>query len=246
MASETAAFAATGYMTPPDLPAAPPPWKLTGDGWVVFYKFSPDDPRGVVERDELNAHWRGGTGAVAWMNYRSSPVGAYSELLYIPGKFEVLRRGKLKKLYSISQSYVSTWESVIGGRTNWGIPKDRADFVVETLPDGEDHLSASLDGTQIAGLTASAGLFRMPVNTGLFPVTIVQRWQGRSFFIKLAVSAGIEWLTSIKVTGDGVHIPDLSDIKPLGAIKLDRFKITFPTPVIESADVPEVDETREK
>ncbi len=225
---------ATGFMSPPELPVSPPPWKLTGDGWVVFYRFPPDDPHGVVERDELAGTWRGGTGAIAWMNYKSSPVGAYSELLYIPGKFEVPRKGKIKKFYSISQIFVSTWQSVISGRANWGIPKDRADFTVEILSTGEDHLTASLDGAQIAELTTKAGLFRMPLNTGLFPITLMQRWQGQTFFIKLAVSAGIEWLTSVKLSGDGVHIPDLSGMTPLGAVKLDKFKITFPIPFIEA------------
>lgn len=243
MASETTTSPATGFMTPPDLPVIPPPWKLSGDGWVVFYSFPPDHPYGVVERDELAGKWRGGTGAIAWMNYKSSPVGAYSELLYIPGKFEATRKGKTKKFYSISQIFVSSWESVVSGRANWGIPKDRADFRVETLPTGEDHLVASIDGAQIAELTAKAGLFRMPVNTGLFPVTLMQKWQGQTFFIKLAVSAGIEWLTSVKTYGDGVHIPDLSGINPLGAIKLDKFKITFPAPEIAVMSARASDET---
>lgn len=233
----------TGFMPAPDLPVVPPPWKLKGDGWVVFYSFPPDHPYGVVERDELTGKWCGGTGAIAWMNYKSSPVGPYRELLYIPGKFEASRKGKVKKFYSISQIFVSSWESVVSGRANWGIPKDRADFMVETLPTGEDHLTASMDGVQIAELTTKAGLFRMPVNTGLFPIRLMQKWQGQTFFIKLAVSAGVEWLTSVKLSGDGKYIPDLSDLNPLGAVKLDNFKITFPVPEIEALNTQEADET---
>jgi hypothetical protein len=143
-------------------------------------------------------------------------------------------RGKLRRYFSISRIFVSSWESVVGGRANWGIPKDRADFHIEQRPEGEDVLSVSVDGETACEMVARPGLFRWPwVNNRFFPITLMQQWEGQSFFISLRMRTAIEWLSVKSLTCNPALMPDVSDIQPIGALKLDRFRITFPVPTTE-------------
>lgn len=103
----------------------PPPWRLTGNGIILLYRF----PRDFAEpwlQPELRSTFLGGIGAVMCVDYLSSDCGPYRELLFIPGAFRV--GGRIR--YSISKIYVSTATSVVSGIANWGIPKQQAEFMV--------------------------------------------------------------------------------------------------------------------
>ncbi|MFQ3567009.1 MAG: acetoacetate decarboxylase family protein [Aggregatilineales bacterium] len=205
----------------------PPPWKLTGDGWVLFYRFDREfvrQPNAILP--ELRGTWRGGLGAIAWMNYLTSGVGPYGELLFIPGRFQAGKR----RYHSISRIYVGTAASVVSGRANWGIPKELADFSIQTADDGLDHLSASASGTPIAHMVARPGRARLPVNTTLCPVTLMQHYMGMVFYTPLRIRAGVRWLEVLELESDPERFIDLGTAQPLGAVKLDGFRITFPVP----------------
>ena len=67
----------------------PPPWRLTGEGIILIYRF----PRAWVERlecltDQQRGNFAGGLGYVMMVNYHQSPVGPYKELLLIPASFD--------------------------------------------------------------------------------------------------------------------------------------------------------------
>ncbi len=210
----------------------PPPWKLTGDGWVLFYRFDREfvrQPNAILP--ELRGTWRGGLGAIAWMNYHTSGVGPYGELLFIPGRFQVGKR----RYHSIARIYVSTMASVVSGRANWGIPKDQADFSIQTAEDGIDHLSAFAEGMPIARMAARPGRARLPVNTALCPVTLMQRYMGMIFYTPLRIRAGVRWLEVLQFESDPERFIDLGTARPLGAVKLDGFRITFPVPRTQPA-----------
>jgi hypothetical protein len=236
MMDSTALLRPDGLQTAPDLEVVPPPWPIRGDGWVVFFKFDRSSRHGdYASVYGMRSRWRGGIGALTWMHYTSTPVGPYDELMLIPGRIEMPKhRGHgTRKYWSISRIWVSTWESVVSGRANWGIPKDRADFTIEARETGEDALSASLDGAPICTMTCKPGLARIPINTWLFPVTLAQNWEGRAFYTHLTLKAGLELLEVSQLWGDGVHVPDFAALgmTPIGAVKLDKFAITFPLPV---------------
>ena len=104
---------------------APAPWNLTGNGYVILYWFKKENLKDKCFLDDsLKESYLGGRGCVMLVDYKSSDVGPYKELLFIPGKINF----NGKKLYTISKIFVSTLDSVVNGRENWGIPKEHANF----------------------------------------------------------------------------------------------------------------------
>jgi hypothetical protein len=207
----------------------PAPWTLSGKGYILLYKF----PKNFVEKKVnlpkfLKGHYTGGFGALMLVDYSSSDAGPYSELLFIPGKFK--HQGK--KLNTISNIYVSTMESVENGRRNWGIPKEPAEFSFQgTAPHTEKVSIRSGDGT-IAEFTLESGGLSFPVNTRLFPFPLVQ-YHEVSYYYTTFQGCGTGKLAKLKE----VHInsrlfPDISNFKPLIAIKVEPFQITFPVATI--------------
>jgi len=112
---------------------APAPWSLTGRGFVLLYYFpAAFNQQFGFMADYQQAGYKGGLGAVMLVDYNSSDVGPYYELLFIPGLFYL--GGKLT--FSISKIYVSSYDSLWNGRENWAIPKELAQFKVSELPNG--------------------------------------------------------------------------------------------------------------
>lgn len=209
--------------------AAPPPWRLTGDGYVIFYRFNRDFALAWTP-PELRDRFRGGTGAVAFVNYKTSPVGEYGELLFMPGRF---RDGKRDRL-SITRIFVSTYSSVMSGRENWGIPKERASFGINLDETGGETLyTEANNGDPIAEFKVRAGLLKLPIpNNRLFPLQIVQWWEGAQYNTKFWGSGGIGLMDveGIRINGD--LFPDVSGYQPVGAVKVWDFRLTFGVPKV--------------
>lgn len=211
---------------------APAPWKLTGSGYLIFYRFEEAFVAPWIP-DSLKDRWRGGIGGIGFVDYRKSDVGAYRELLFIPGRFD---DGK-KNRHSITQIFVSTYASVISGRANWGIPKERADFDIKMLPDGGDILTASaIDGGMIAQFHVRQGLVKLPLpSTRLCPVTISQWYEGSLYRTRFWGSGRLSLLEVESAQGDGRNFPDVSGVQPIGAFKISDFRLTFSAAKVEPA-----------
>ncbi|HOS96166.1 MAG TPA: hypothetical protein PLU54_00795, partial [Deltaproteobacteria bacterium] len=82
--------------------SAPAPWVLTGQGCIALVRLSRDfvEEQGFVP-DALKGRFAGGVGMVMYVDYRSSDVGPYREILFIPGMFDVGGR----KYFSISRIF---------------------------------------------------------------------------------------------------------------------------------------------
>ena len=131
----------------------PAPWNLKGKGYIIVYALDKDfvEKEGNVP-EFLKGKFVGGFGALMLVDYEESNAGPYGEMLFIPGKFKF----KNKRLDTISKIYVSTMESVVNGRNNWGIPKERADFKFTKIDENRENVCISLEGENIAELVEKA------------------------------------------------------------------------------------------
>lgn len=203
----------------------PAPWTLSGKGYILLYKF----PETFVEKkanltEFLKGHFAGGFGALMLVDYSTSNVGPYSELLFIPGKF----KHKGKKLNSISKIYVSTMISVENGRKNWGIPKELAGFTFKSTKPHTEKISVFSEENAIAEFTLESDKLSFPVNTKLFPFPLVQYYEGKYYYTTFQGS-GTGKLAKLKdININSKLFPDVSGFNPIIAIKVEPFKITFP------------------
>lgn len=203
----------------------PAPWDLHGTGYIMLYKFSKDfvKKHGCIP-DFLRGRFAGGFGAVMLVNYESSNAGPYGELLFIPGKFDF----REKRLNNISKIYVSTMESVVNGRANWGIPKEKADFKFTPSGLNSENIVVSTEGRTIAAFEIETGKAFFPVSTSLLPFPLVQKHEGKYLYTDF-FGKGIGRLARIKrIHIDRELFPDISKCRPIAVIQVDPFDITFP------------------
>src|SRR5512139_2629969 len=158
----------------PEVPLRPAPWDLRGSAWIVALKLPPHDrAHDAFLPPELVGRGRSLASYLMFVDYAESGCGPYRELLFIPGAFP-FQDGR--RHLSISRILVSTWDSVVNGRNNWGIPKDRADFAVE--PGGtdgrEECVRVSSDGREVCELRFAKLRFapRLPVHGGVVPAPL--------------------------------------------------------------------------
>lgn len=216
----------------PTVPLAPPPWRLTGQGWILLVRMPDsalDDPQFVPA--ELRGKRHGRMALVMAVDYAESAVGPYRELLYIPGRFDFSNG----RHYSITRIYVSTNESVVNGRINWGIPKDCCDFDYRSDATGSDVLNVSLAGTRFAHLRIRAGGPKLPFTTALLPkflLTLSQFHGGRQFTYIPSATGRLQFARVLDMAFDGALFPDLSQGKVIACVKTPRFAMTFPVSTI--------------
>jgi hypothetical protein len=208
----------------------PPPWHLTGDGFIWLFKF----PREFAQGNGWLADWqrarlKSTLGAVMLVDYRQTNVGPYRELLFIPGQFELGG----KRLFSISKIYVSTEDSVWNGIENWGIPKDRADFTRAMHEDGGEMFSAARDGQTLFAANLAPFGPSFPIASSLVPLSVAQALHG-DLLITHSTAKGSARLCRVRdLRVDAALFPDISRLKPIAVIAVKDFRMTFPVPEVE-------------
>ncbi|MHA7131109.1 hypothetical protein [Algoriphagus namhaensis] len=200
------------------------PWTLKGTGIILIYKLSRDWVEHQAQLpDYLRGKFKGGLGYLMLVNYTESPVGPYQELLFIPGKF-----GPMGK-QSISKIYVSSDASTFNGRANWGIPKNTLPFSW-TSENGIEKIQMLSNDEVVFACEIKSGGIPFPVSTALLPIDLYQKRQEKDFFTK---PSGKGWgkLSRVKIkTCNPNFFSPIDQIKPLLAVKVDPFYITFPKP----------------
>jgi hypothetical protein len=203
----------------------PAPWELSGTGYILIYKFN----RMFVNKNafpaiEFKNRFSGGIGAVMLVNYESSNVGPYQELLFIPGKFRYKKYNK----YSISKIFVSTLKSVTNGRINWGIPKESAAFKIKKTGNNLESVSVTKGNELVMDIELRTAGLKFPVSTRLLPFSLMQI-SGKKLFFTTFVGSGIGQLAGIRnIKINRKYFPDISNIKPILAVKIEKFKLLFP------------------
>lgn len=212
----------------PEVKSAPAPWQLAGEGYILAIWLPNEflDTQCFLSPQQ-SASRKGRIAYVMFVDYAASPVGPYHELLFIPGSVDFDGERHL----TISRIFVSSWDSVVNGRTNWGIPKDRCDFSVQYGADGIDHVALTLDGKAIVDLTFKAGGFNLPVTTKLLPKswrTLGQKLEGQQYFYAPDASGHVRPAKLLAAQIDAEYFPDFRRGKLLAAIRVSDFKMGFP------------------
>jgi hypothetical protein len=208
----------------------PAPWHLSGSGAILLYRFPKAWAleRGLIPR-ELRSAFVGGLGAVMLVDYSASPVGPYREALFIPGLFRL----DCGIVGSVTRIVVSSEPSVVGGWVNWGLPKEGAAFErvggrFAVWQDGVAMLKAELRGLGP----------QLPVSTSWSPLPLrIAQWRaGRRYVTQLVGKGAVQFahLRSIAVNAD--LFPDVSPFRPLLALRVTGFALTFPVPEVTIAD----------
>ena len=215
---------------------APPPWTLHGDGLVLVAHF----PEAFVREhgflaDFQQAGYRGWVGTVMLVDYKTSDVGPYRELLFIPGLFSIGG----KTTFSISKIYVSTQVSVSNGIENWGIPKEQADFDITHDPDGSTTYVVSRQGKPFFSVRANAGGLSFPLNTRLLPGFQVTQQRRGEMLLTAPKATGKGRFASLRnIQIDGSLFPDITRGTRLATIAVHDFTMVFPVPTSAASNAP--------
>jgi hypothetical protein len=201
-----------------------PPWKLSGEGIILIFRFKKDwVENSALLPKHLKGKFRGGLGYVMLVDYEKSPVGPYHELLIIPGKFR-----KTKK-QSITKIYVDSEASTQNGRNNWGIPKENLPISWKKKP-GRDIVEIKSGEKIVFSTEITSGGISFPVTTTFLPISLCQTWDKVKYFTKPNGSGWGKLAKIKKLELDPEYFPDIRNIKPLLAVKVNPFHIKFPEP----------------
>lgn len=220
---------------PPDTPRAPAPWSLRGHGWIVLLRL----PREAAARTafvpaSLQDSLRAAISALVCVEYSSSPCGAYRELLLIPG---TMRFPDGRRYASISRILVSTWASVVNGRANWGIPKDRADTFDIVREASIERFRVADGGRELCRLDFEAPRGpRLPLHTSWVPerwATLAQLHEQRAYYYRPAARGSLRPVRLVRAWYDGALFPDLSMATVLSAFRVEHFDMEFPVARVE-------------
>ena len=218
---------------------APAPWTLEGDGYIIMSAVSKADnlQNGFID-DSMKSRFRQSFGVVMLVDYRRSPVGPYKELLYIPGTF-AFDDGRSHA--SISKIFVSSLASVTNGRTNWGIPKELAEFSVDLSSDNEETLTVSQSSQVIARFTLTSQGPQFPLSTVIMPRflrTLGQSLDGSTYIFTPSGQGWAQHARVLDAESDPEFFPPLAMGKVLMAVKIKNFKLEFPQPKILPSNPP--------
>ena len=217
----------------PEVALRPPPWDLCGSAWIAALKLPPRSPsRDAFLPPELAGRGRGLASFLLYVDYAESGCGPYRELLFIPGAcpFEDGRRH-----YTVSRILVSTWDSVVNGRRNWGIPKDRADFVVDSTGPGSpvERVRVTAHGHEVCELRFAPLRYApsLPVNAALVPQrlrTLAQRFDGRTYYFAPRARGRLRPGRLVSWRFDAALFPDLAGSAVVAVFRVESFEMVFP------------------
>ena len=219
----------------PEVSRVPAPWVLHGHAWIVLLHLPRRAPaRTAFVPETLRGSLRAPVSTLMCVDYADAPCGAYRELLFIPGAMR-FPDGRLHA--SISRILVSTWASVVNGRANWGIPKDRADFEIERTAD-VDRFSV-----EVAGQGACRVEFesprgpRLPLYTSWVPAnwgTLAQLHEGKAYYYRPRARGTLRPARLLRWQVDAALFPDLTHASVLASMRVDGFEMEFPVARVEA------------
>lgn len=225
-----------GAASLPPVARVPAPWTLRGNAWIVLMRLPRHSPaRTAFVPDVLRGSLRTVVSTLMCVEYTEAPCGAYREVLFIPG---AMRFPDGKMHASISRILVSTWDSVVNGRANWGIPKDRADFTIERGV-GRDRFCVSEAGRECCRVEFEPPRGpRLPLRTTWLPAswsTLAQLYDAKVFCCRPLARGSMRPARLSHWVFDAEKFPDLADATALASMRIEDFTMTFPVAQILAA-----------
>jgi len=214
---------------------APAPWTLNGQVAYLFAHGSRPAQESFNENsDPIRSPFRGGVGGIILVRYTDSPVGPYDELLLVPGCYQF----DDTTYYRISQIYVSSLDSVINGRRNWGVPKklaifrwsDNNTYVKIFLPDNDEPFCT---------IRVRPRLYCFPVNSAIVPSSfrtllqpVLEDENDKNIYLKTILSCN-GWFRPlvelIEFCTDGKEIPSHEQLSMYRyGVGYEAFTLIFP------------------
>jgi hypothetical protein len=217
-------------VTEPSIARVPPPWSLRGSGYVFLFTFEPWFLRngGFLPPELVGEHFEGMLGVLMLVDYQSSPVGPYRELLFAAGRNLRWRH----HLFSISRIYVSTEASAVSGRQNWAIPKRTAEFEVVRQQDGAERVIVQRDRLAEVDLTVAPGRgLPIPAAGFLAPPSwrsIVQFQDGQTLVTRLSGRGVLRPARLLDFRTLPKAFPDVNEGKLVAGFFVKDFRLRFP------------------
>ena len=213
----------------PEVARVPAPWALRGHGWIVLMRLPPHSgARTAFVPEPFRGSVRALLSALVCVEYTHAPCGTYREVLLVPGALRFPDGGWHA---SISRILVSTWASVVNGRANWGIPKDRADFTIERGAD-RDRFTASDAGRPCCDVEFETPRGpRLPLRTTWLPArwgTFAQVHEGHAFYYRPRARGSLRPARLLRWAFDAERFPDLADATVLLSMRVEDFTMEFP------------------
>lgn len=214
---------------------APAPWQLQGSAYICVLNCPPDllENESFVSDSLRGRRQNNSPVLMMFVDYISSPVGPYHEILFIPGFFKFEDD---TKHFSISRIFVSSQDSVINGRRNWGIPKELAQFEVEYANNDVDHVVVKREGKPAVELSFRSWPLPMPFTTAILPkslITLRQHYDDVSFTFNPKARG---WLRPARLTEIQVNSAEFPPIQlehVKFVFKVTRFQMCFPEAIIK-------------
>jgi hypothetical protein len=209
---------------------APPPWKLNGNGYIFIYHF----PKSFVEKFGFLADYQQDSfegdfvGTVMLVDYATSAVGPYHELLFVPGRMKFDK----KKLFSISKIYVSSQDSVENGIANWGIPKELANFKITKPTEKETIIEVMTEGKTFFKAHLRNRSFSFPITTKFFPLKLAQKLHNDLLITNSPAKGKASFAKMLDIVVDNKFFPPISQLKPLTILAVEDFEMIFPEPLV--------------
>lgn len=207
---------------------SPAPWQLKGEGYLMLYRFSNEflKKEGCISEKLKPFLWMN-FGMVMLVNYQVSPVGPYGELLFIPGMFHY----EGKYYWHISKIYVSSLDSVMNGRANWGIPKEMAEFKFESFEQGVKSAQVTVNGKMGFNCLFKDKSFGFPLSTSILPFQFIQPLNGKEYVTHPNGSGKAFFSKSMELeTGQGLF-PSIETQTRLACLHIPNFSLAFPKPI---------------
>lgn len=207
---------------------SPAPWKLKGEGYLMLYRFSNEFlmKEGCISEELKPFLWMN-IGMVMLVNYQVSPVGPYGELLFIPGMFHY----KGKYYWHISKIYVSSLDSVMNGRANWGIPKEMAEFEFNNLDQGVHSAKVITNGKMVFDCHFKDRSFGFPLSTSILPFQFIQQLNGKEYVTHPIGSGKAFFSKPIDLEiGQGLF-PGIGTQTRMACLHIPNFSLAFPNPI---------------